>query len=603
MLTRAIPSRLAGDVWETIEEDRRKELMAALSIYHPMTFKWDTLFEGHNTPIADNYPNPSKVNYEIYKGLLRAKEKLQSILFYPQTSWKSIGDVGRLTLLRMQDQVVEAVVQPSTEGLELLYSRTGYTIRGPTEMRTSFGLNDLRPRTYYARGPDVFYPSRYIQAIFNVLVDMIPVTERYQRYLVTQLMMQDHETLLIYDYSSFTSSLHEIKNFTEALARYFSGTDITVVDSYEGVKTVDLGELLMDFNETCNNFPSFTIRPYNGPHQYSDNVDYHNCGMLGVPGNISSCTLLHGIHLAILLCSVLCRAVGDDAIGVTRTDEVDTLICDYLTNIGKVSIPKTTRWDLVDEEGWEGRGEDTMWHYTKRPIGRYQSRVMQGWQAIFPPATYFTQEYDPLRSARAPYSAMEYFLKANRYSKTFVASLSHHQLTEFGQSVGDRFCHYMRVCAYRECDHLQVSSPRFRRPHFVTVMPNRCGVEGLEDIEWEWKQRKGGYVPKEAIPYSDTEYYVVNREYSGRKLPVLSYMVKMGWGSMEEEPWVYVHGGDDFFKHRRASQERNFQSSYSWQIYDSAPQWVVDLITLTLSRNTLVSLDEGSDYNVMRDPD
>jgi hypothetical protein len=100
--------------------------------------------------------------------------------------------------------------------------------------------------------------------------------------------------------------------------------------------------------------------------------------MLGVPGNISSCTLLHGIHLAILLCSVLCRAVGDDAIGVTRTDEVDTLIDDYLTNIGKVSIPKTTRWDLVDEEGWEGRGEDTMWHYTKRPIGRYQSRVLQG---------------------------------------------------------------------------------------------------------------------------------------------------------------------------------------------------------------------------------
>jgi hypothetical protein len=114
-------------------------------------------------------------------------------------------------------------------------------------------------------------------------------------------------------------------------------------------------------------------------------------------------------------------------------------------------------------------------------------------------------------------------------------------------------------------------------------------------MEWEWRQRKGGYVPKEAIPYSDTEYYVANREYSGRKLPVLSYMVKMGWGEMEEEPWVYVHGGDDFFKFRRASQGRNFQSSYSWQIYDSAPQWVVDLITLTLSRNTLVSLDEASD--------
>lgn len=205
---------------------------------------------------------------------------------------------------------------------------------------------------------------------------------RKTRYLVDVIRCTSQEDLFIYDYSSFTSTLHEIRNFTAALARFFEDTFVTLVDTCHGPIQVSLGEMLNDFNDHCNLFPRFDTWKFEGDLDTGTPVySRHNCGMLGVPGNISSCTLLHGLHLCVLVMYMeACRCVGDDALGVKLMTDLREFI-GRLQNIGRVSFEKTIIWEA--RQGWEE--DESRWHYTKRPIGRAENRVYLGAQAIFPP--------------------------------------------------------------------------------------------------------------------------------------------------------------------------------------------------------------------------
>jgi len=194
-------------------------------------------------------------------------------------------------------------------------------------------------------------------------------------------------TAFIYDYSSFTSRLHEIRNFCSKLAIFFRDTTVKVLDTHEGVMEVNLGRLLEDWNEECNTFPEFDVStmldidPDGG-------IVIHNCGMLGVPGNISSCTLLHGIHVAIALESLrLGKVIGDDAFVVAlrlllaRPSGYTTItMLEALSNLGDVAKEKVESWD-------EDEVDDVhTWHYTKRPIVRSSAERMYFGKAVVWPS-------------------------------------------------------------------------------------------------------------------------------------------------------------------------------------------------------------------------
>lgn len=252
-------------------------------------------------------------------------------------------------------------------------------------MRWAFKYTDLRPRCYYARGPSDYYASRYIQQVFNILVDSLESTHRHHRYYTEGIRSTSEHTLFIYDYSSFTSTFHEANNFIAALSRYFKGLLITVFDTFEGYKTIDLGDYLSRYLAQCNTLAAFDIgkanvdRDYIGPH-----IVYHNTGMLGIPGNITSCTLAHGIHLAILLQSVfLSRCVGDDAIGATLRNFI-TEVFPQLQNIGEVSLPKCETWS-IDDDDIDGENSEKVWNYIKRPLCRIGGRPVQSRHLSFPP--------------------------------------------------------------------------------------------------------------------------------------------------------------------------------------------------------------------------
>jgi hypothetical protein len=65
---------------------------------------------------------------------------------------------------------------------------------------------------------------------FNTIVDLFPATNRYTRFSIASLPDIDpDETLFVYDYAAFTSSLWELRNFMNALVVFFQGIMIIVV--------------------------------------------------------------------------------------------------------------------------------------------------------------------------------------------------------------------------------------------------------------------------------------------------------------------------------------------------------------------------------------
>jgi hypothetical protein len=391
---------------------RDKELLAAMEEYRPKIYNWNNLFSYKylklGNPIHPDVEIDVPLAEEIFSAFCRARYRLTTMRLYPSYSHKTIGREASRNLSLIQDlpEICELDIPRTTFGLEKLYHHTGCRITGPTEIRWAWTFNILKPRLYYARGPDQYYDSRYIQAIFNVLVDSLPVTHRFERFFTTSMHIDPDEVLMIYDYESFTSLLDEIRNFTAALADFLRGYEVEIIDTFQGIVITDLGDMMDQFNQACNQSPEFDSSGaiWDKTSRGEDPVLInHTCGMLGVPGNISSCTLLHGIHLIHVVRSLTCKVVGDDAAMKTRMGkEVTTSL---LQGIGRINIEKVEAWENLDVS--EDMGDHT-WHYVKRPIDRVNTRVFCGVQAVWPSAAYVAHFTDKFHTVHYPESGHDF---------------------------------------------------------------------------------------------------------------------------------------------------------------------------------------------------
>lgn len=373
-----------------------KEIRAAMEVYRPTRLNWESLLSAYrpdrrNQSLGKDYGRPIHMHDYIFSRLWSARDALSGKVLYPQIGRKTMGEAAAKEMRRLL--VIHQVEMPETGTLvdcERFYHKTGLELTGSTEMRWSWKYNDLKPRVYYARGPDVYYRSRFVQPIFNHILEFLPQVSKRGRHDITSLRLAKTSRFFIYDYESFTSVLEEIKNFLFALADFMDGIEVVIVDTFFGPIAVKVKEVLDEYNETCNFFPTFDVSKANMARESEgDTVDLitHTCGMLGVPGNISSCTLLHGLHLLVVLESEECKVVGDDAAGDDTDDPLTTTR--LLRNIGKLSETKVEAW--YDEELDMYRDEDFLadsdrtWNYVKRPITRIANRVVTGFQAIWPP--------------------------------------------------------------------------------------------------------------------------------------------------------------------------------------------------------------------------
>jgi hypothetical protein len=399
MFIRNLPLPKWSD-WRAMERQARatsalKEFWATQTINSPSTINYRAVLgtaeerEDHWHPTIPLRPN---LQHEIHDILRKWRGRLAGRVLYPKSSKKSMGVESSMNLCQIAGWDYRKC---STLDLERWYRDTGEMSEGPVEMRQAWFFNDLKPRTYFANGATTYRHSRYIQPIFNSLLDAIPNTHRIRRFRMKRLRIRREDIVIVYDYTSFTSRMSEQRHFIQELAEFCRGVIVVLVDSYSGPVEMDLGDLLDDYNRYCNTEAEFRIRQDILEFTELEDIVYrHQCaGFLGVLGNLASCTALHGIHLALITNGFgTSSCVGDDALGVMEigkpgeleVGEIQPLgsvpdVVDAISVLGEIQREKTKLMEFEDR-----KLESTRWQYLKRCLDRMEEELILGNIVVVP---------------------------------------------------------------------------------------------------------------------------------------------------------------------------------------------------------------------------
>jgi hypothetical protein len=585
MLARSYPYDSYEEIEEELQSGIRKELSAAIDVYHPITFDWGCIFspfwQYRHHPIAPGYPVDEELNNSIRQGFIRARENLRGTILYPVISHKTVGVEARQNVEEFSKMFDRDTDRPrySLWDCEKIYHRYGIEVSGRTEVRWAWKFNDLKPRIYFAKGPDQHYPSRYIQEIFNVFVDAFPMTHRFLRFFIQSVQGSPEEYAFIYDYACFTSCLEEIRNFTRELADFCTGVEVTTIDVFMGPLRRDLGEILHEFNSKCNDFPEFDARDILGMTCEDVLTLRHTCGMLGVPGNISSCTLLHGIHLAIIIGSLTKqKVVGDDAAGwmpFMRMSRVQLM--EYLRGIGKISGPKMEFWETEDHIGVE----DTSWHYVKRPIDRAGNRLVQKGQAIWPATPVLFGETDPFHTVRKPNTENDKFRKFASQMLSFALQFQNSELDEEETRFIDRYIRTMNRIIGIDQYETRIGK-RFVRPHSF-------GSEEIRSLMVSTFWRTPVTIP-ESVTRVDLGIPEKDLAFIGVKSKAIVLAENLGYCDAEPRfitilPCYHEKEFNDFLS-------RNIRQSYNIKVHCRCPRWLFTLIEQSNTPSDIADSDD-----------
>lgn len=577
MLIRNIPYNDLSSVRDTFESGLAKEIGAAMEEYRPYALNWDAVMSHDRNirrkfSIHHEYGCKPHINDHIYKSLRSVVPGLIRNPIYPVIGAKTIGQEAFREVLQTYQgwRFEEFDVTPSVKDLERIYSRTGVLSVGVTELRWAWKYNDLKPRIYYARGPTVYHASKYIQPVYNLLLDTLPTTNRRERFDARSVMLLDQDRLFIYDYESFTSLFEEIKNFNLAMSRFFSGVVVTLIDTFLGPVQVDLGEVFDHYHSICSMYSPVDIAhcSWDRVKVEDPSIIYHTCGMLGVPGNISSCTLAHGIHLIELLGDLSCKVVGDDAIGSTIEGPKEVL--DKLRNIGRIQESKVESWEGESKEPDQGLELHT-WHYVKRPILRIANRVIQGFQMIFPPVADFLGIHDEFHTVKDHSDRIQFLQQRCNILISFCVQMLRfpQKPTEVELDIIQGFYSILRSSLFRE--------KRRMKTHAINLHLLPSHVKCVFDFD-EWFHefsRTVTLVPVEKeIEWEPTRL----GENFGLMSKPLHLAETLGYGETRLVTRRMVPEDDKDFFHRMLLKSGPIRSLYSYRLYPSCPDWLVDLV-------------------------
>jgi len=326
---------------------------------------------------------------------------------------------------------------------EKFYEMTGFRFSGPTALGMAWKYHELKPRLFYILGLDESKSSLFIQPIFNIILDEFSNVHRLHRHAGYAMRLNSDDLVRIYDYSAFTSTLDEIREFTLKLADFYRGVIINYVDTYFGVVQADLGELLEQYSMECNSFAEIDAAKV---LEIEDYIIYHTGGKLGVPGNISSSTLLHGIHLAMVIGSYLKnKVVGDDAIGAFPKSMNDDLCFEFLRQLGTISRVKSEAFPRVEEDEFV---ENATYNYVKRRITRIGNRLVFGELVTWPNLANILNLTDTFHTVPASFRSQRlriYAGQLSRFHDDVKASSRSEKDIEMVNSMVQTFHEFMKV--------------------------------------------------------------------------------------------------------------------------------------------------------------
>jgi len=577
---RSAPYHDYSSVQETKEKTIEKELEAAMTTGKEPKLDYEILFSpdpaARRGRFHPNLPWDPILHAQLHHAFNQTKRVLEGHIFFPQVSDKTIGqDAVESSSSGLElglDQLYSMDTIQSIADVERFYHLWGVELHGVVEMRSSWKYNVLKPRVYYAQGPDCYHASKYIQEVFNIILDHFDVVHRYNRYeLPEDKLNGPSDRLCIYDYSSFTSSLDEVKAFTRALAHFYRDTRVVIVDTFRGPVTAILGEIILRYNDVCNEAAYFDISKLF--ELEARMILQHTTGMLGIPGNISSCTLLHGIHLVIAIGGRFRgRCVGDDALAIIRdgsSEEVWEMFITAVNNLGDIAEEKFEFWDDEDDPDTEGGA------YCKRPITRCHSAILQEPVIIWPAIQNLVPLKDPYHFS-AP-------ITQGQITKTFIAQWSRLltrietlslNIPDMTRQLLDTFQRWgYRVCGLGGGGIVHIEDLGYQLISPKVLSPDEFGTD--------WKYITMSYIKQTSISHSfprwagldDPIGYTAGEVFHHQSTRLLALLEKLGYVQKELEREEIVLAEITCQEYLDQLLLLSYKFSYVYTVVVDCPNW------------------------------
>lgn len=226
----------------------------------------------------------------------------------------------------------------TTLDLELHKVRTGEEIGGDCELRYAWRYNDLQPRAYYCMGGSLYWRSRYMKPIAVAFMESWPSCRMSKRRDPTLVSydLEDDDYLALWDMSTFTTDLSELKYFLYYVSRYVEDdlrcrqNPLRLLDYADGIQTVMIHDLIDSYNEAVNWMSLYQILRISDEVlgiECDESLVQKNSGMLGVPGNIGFSTCFHAFHAGYAAKEPDAGVgVGDDAMVPVKDHPSETLV-------------------------------------------------------------------------------------------------------------------------------------------------------------------------------------------------------------------------------------------------------------------------------------
>jgi len=393
LAVRIAPGITEEEFNQVVRSSLHKEVTASLSRFIGATLDFRCIHSSdisfRSIPFSSRLSPDEEVASDTYQLFANSRKLLNDMTIFPSQGTKTVGSIVTQNFWTSY-YLCGSTFKHQADGTHFdspdvtpldcmrLYEETGGCVEGPVELRVAWTYSAFNPRVYFARGGDVVPISQYLQPIINRIIDLFPEVHRMNRFSPPKEPLTGSDVEIIYDYSSFTSSIDQVIEFVDSLSQFYRGVHITIIDVVKGPISIDLGELFYQYNMQCNHYQSFDTSKVFGRYSDDDLIFQHTCGMLGVEGNIFLATLLHGIHIRFVVGLNRSKCVGDDARAHYNTGDGnlrkdDSELLNYrIGGLGGIHVDKVAIFEA------DADPDTQAYRYVKRPFKRDQDLMVEG---------------------------------------------------------------------------------------------------------------------------------------------------------------------------------------------------------------------------------
>jgi len=408
------------------EESLSKELLATQTHRKNGEWNWDAIVDPQRhrgEVIHPLYPFLSRTQKVFSNNLPNFRRQLRNRTIFPHYTGRGVSSETATHLLERvrKGRVDRCFGNPRTFHRNLdrrnvtsrdivhHYIRTGSWAFGKTEMKQRWYPHGLLPRTYFSWGGCDIAVAGYLRNFFNDVGDLFPPTHRKSRVQPDWLddPSPNHGGFLFYDLTSFTSWFHEQVPFLRSLESYFSGVEVCLVGVDLTLTVHDVGSLIGGYVDWCNNFAEFVISKGIKNGEFEGEIFRHWCaGFLGIPGNLVTCTIPHGLAIASCVTDIHQLQVPGDDVGSAYEDDShkrDIMMC--ASTLGSLQFDKVF-------------STPELCVYLKRLVIELGSRIQLADMLIFPLLPYLLDPTD-----RKPYKSNRFRLPDRKLLRSRASSV------------------------------------------------------------------------------------------------------------------------------------------------------------------------------------